>query len=61
MGTHYSVWQFEMGILCMASAHGFALGPFLFWADHFVFEGHASGSFSWSHVSADSSLAKTLR
>ena len=27
----------------MASAHGLAVGPFLFWADHLVFEGHAFG------------------
>jgi hypothetical protein len=32
MGTHYPIWLFEMEILWMASAHGFALGPFLFWA-----------------------------
>ena len=25
----------------MASAHRRALGPFLFWADHLVFKGHA--------------------
>ena len=29
MGTNYSIWQFEMGILWMASAQNLALGPFL--------------------------------
>jgi hypothetical protein len=41
MGTHYSAWQFENGNTLMASAHGLALGPFLFRADHLEFEGHA--------------------
>jgi hypothetical protein len=37
MGTHY-VWQFEMGILWMASAQNLALGPFLFLADQSLHE-----------------------
>jgi len=41
MGTHYSAWQFENGNTLMASAHGLALGPFLFRADHLELEGHA--------------------
>jgi hypothetical protein len=60
MGTHYSIWQFEMGILCMASAQNLALGPFLLRADHLVFEGRAFGIVSSSHFSAASVVARTL-
>ena len=40
MGTHYSNWQFEMGILYGLSADTRA-GAILFCADHLVLKRHA--------------------
>jgi hypothetical protein len=43
----------------MASAHGLALGPFLFRDDHRIFEGHAFRVVLTEQTSATSSVAKT--
>ena len=44
----------------MASAHGLALGPFLFRADHRIFVGHAFRVVLTEQTSAASSVVKTL-